>query len=136
MQIWGGPNHFFVGNECVVGHGLGDGCMPGCGDQPLPDPIGLDSGSTGGCKVDWHNATLKPLIGHVHSNVYWTQDGAWSFGCGNAMSESHRFTMQELHAAGQATGSMVKKAQGLTVEELEQKARTLLGLPKKSGDDP
>ena len=46
VQIWGGPEHHFVGNECIVGYGLGDGCMPGCGGQALPDPIGLDSGST------------------------------------------------------------------------------------------
>eukprot|EP01043_Picozoa_sp_COSAG02_P055137 COSAG02_NODE_6351_length_3630_cov_2.661852_2_plen_84_part_00 len=60
--------------------------MPGCGGQSLPDPIGLDSGSTGGCKVDWKNASLSPKIGHVEDNTYWTQDGGWSFGCGNATS--------------------------------------------------
>eukprot|EP01052_Picozoa_sp_SAG31_P010854 SAG31_NODE_603_length_13622_cov_19.019953_16_plen_131_part_00 len=73
VQIWGGPEHHFVGNECVVGHGLGDGCMPGCGGEPLPDPVGLDSGSTGGCKVDWNNLTLASQIGHISGNTYWTQ---------------------------------------------------------------
>ena len=24
VQIWGGPEHYFVGNECVVGDGQGD----------------------------------------------------------------------------------------------------------------
>lgn len=103
--------------------------MPGCGGQPLPDPIGLDSGSTGGCKVDWHNATLRPNIGHVHSNKYWTQDGAWSFGCGNATSENHRFSMAELQDVGEANDSVVKNARELTVAALEEKVRTLLGLP-------
>ena len=106
--------------------------MPGCGGQPLPDPIALDSGSTGGCKVDWHNDTLKPNIGQVHSNTYWTQDGEWSFGCGNATNGNHRFTMQELQEAGEAKGSVVKNAKDLTVKVLEEKVRTLLGLPKSS----
>ena len=33
VQIWGGPEHYFVGNECVVGTSLGDGCMPGCAGE-------------------------------------------------------------------------------------------------------
>ena len=113
----------------MVGHGHGDGCMPGCGGQPLPDPIGLDSGSTGGCKVDWRNTTLRPQIGHVHSNMYWTQDSAWSFGCGVATSGSYRFSMQELQEVGEAKGSIVKNAKELTVAALEEKVRTLLKLP-------
>ena len=76
--------------------------MPGCGGQALPDPIGLDSGSTGGCKVDWANASLAPQIGHVAGNTYWTQDGEWSFGCGNATSGDHRKApMEKLLKPGQ-----------------------------------
>lgn len=146
------------------------GTIVGCEDQPKPDPIGLDSGSTGGCKVDWNNASLAPKIGHVAGNTYWTQDGRWSFGCGNATSNDHRsgaddqpymyarifllltsgcyfprlkklclsgwlpapapsrFTMPELQAAGQAKGSVVRKAGGLSVAQLEAKVRTLLEL--------
>ena len=104
--------------------------------------------------MDWNNASLAPNIGHVASNIYWTQDGGWSFGCGNATSEvrccsrlpfgaicnqesccivqNHRFTMDELQAAGQADGSVVKKAGELTVTALEAKVRTLLKLPVSS----
>ena len=131
VQIWGGPEHHFIGNECVVGMGMGAGDDSPPGTTSLPDPIGLDSGSTGGCKVDWNNASLKDQIGHVHSNTYWTQDGEWSFGCGNATSGDHRFTMEDLHAAGEAEGSTVKQAGGLTVAMLEKKVRTLLKLPPK-----
>jgi len=38
--------------------------------------------------------------------------------------------MEELQAAGEAEGSVVKKAGGLTVAALEEKVRTLLNLPK------
>jgi hypothetical protein len=136
VQIWGGPEHYFVGNECVVGLGHGDGCMPGCAGQALPDPIGLDSGSTGGCKVDWANASLAPQIGHVHSNKYWTQDGKWSFGCGNATSPNHRFTIPELQEAGEAVGSVVRHASGLTVAILEDKIKAKLFLRSEGVRDP
>ena len=112
-----------------MGNGLGDGCMPGCAGQEKPDPIGLDSGSTGRCIVDWANQTLAPLIGHVEANTYWTQDGKWSFGCGNTTNTNHRFTMPELQAAGQAKGSVVHMASRLTVAVLEAKVKALMQLP-------
>ena len=78
--------------------------------------------------MDWANASLAPQIGHVAGNTYWTQDGEWSFGCGNATSGDHRFTMPELQAAGEAKGSVVHKANALTVAALETKVRNKLGL--------
>ena len=44
-------------------------------------------------------------------------------------TQDHRFTMAELQAEGQAQGSAVKKADGLTVAALEGKVRALLRLP-------
>ena len=78
--------------------------------------------------MDWKNASLSNKIGHVEGNTYWTQDGNWSFGCGNATAADHRFTMEELNAAGQAKGSVVNQANGLTVAMLEAKVRKKLGL--------
>jgi len=56
------------------------------------------------------------------------QDGEWSWGCGNATSPNHRFTMAEMQASGEAIGSVVNKASSLTVAGLEAKAKKLLGL--------
>merc|ERR1712110_948489 len=129
VMIWGGENHHFVNNECVVGDGTGSGDNSPPPASMLPDPVGLDGTRVGAkCTLDFKNQSVAHLIGHIHDNKYWTQDGEWAIGCGNATNPGgdHRWTLAEMKANRQATGSVVNKASTLTVAMLEAKARAKL----------
>ena len=97
----------------------------------LPDPLGLDGTSKGfQCLIDFSDPANDALVGHTAGNTYWTQDGEWGFECGNVTSKSHRWTMEELQAAGEgrSAGSEVHAASELSLNDLEFKALRLLNL--------
>merc|ERR1712060_11768 len=108
VMIWGGENHYFVGNECVLGNGSGTGNnSPSPAPYDLPDPVGLDGTRSGAhCRLDFDNQSYVDNTGHIQENTYWTQDGKWSFGCGNRTSSDHRWTLAEMEAADQALGTV------------------------------
>jgi hypothetical protein len=118
-QLWGGENHVYHHNECILGSV----------NSSFPEPVGLDGTREGlHCKVDFKNESNLALLGKLSDNLYWTQDGGWGYTCGNTTAENHYFTLAEMQAAGQSIGSNVQPAADITVATLEAKAKKLLGL--------
>ena len=69
VMIWGGEQHFFVGNECIMGNGSGSGNNS---PEPLafPDPVGLDGTREGAhCKIDFSDAANEVLVGDIKNNT-------------------------------------------------------------------
>jgi hypothetical protein len=64
VQSWGGPNHIYSNNTCMVGCGRkrtgGGGGDAGTGPVTCADPVGIDGTSKGFvCKVDFNNETNR-----------------------------------------------------------------------------
>ena len=125
-QLWGGAHNNFVSNRCVVGQGLAAHTHNA---SDLPAPLGLDGTAKGfQCRIDLSNATLRNHTGFTASNAYWTVNASWSFGCGNATSNSTTFTLPMLQTQGWALGSTVGDVAGLTVGEVVGWAKEMLGV--------
>ena len=115
-QIWGGKNHLFASNTCIV--------------APGNPSIGLDGSMKGfECKIDWndpHNNNLE-FVGQTASNVYYMDEAAeWGFGCGNDTSPNHFFTMKEMQTHGWEIGSVVKDRNELNSDAIITLAKKML----------
>ena len=116
-QIWGGKNHYFAENTCLI--------------APGDPPIGLD-GSTKGfaCKIDWKDPENNlQFVGKTANNSYYLdKNDVWGFGCGNGTSPNHRFVMEELQKHGWELGSTVQDSKVLTADGIIDLAKKLLGM--------
>jgi len=111
-MLWGGKNHHFENNTCVV--------------APGNEPIGLDGSIEGSaCKIDWNDVDNLEFVGRTADNVYYI-DNEWKFECGNGTASSHYFTMKEMQKNGWETGSVVKDSKNLRVDSIIDQAKTLL----------
>ena len=152
-QIWGGENHHFVSNEVVMGSNAST--------YGYPDPVGIDGTRIGKgiCSFNTSagNKQAEKLLGHIHSNTYWTQDGEWATSCQKELANGttvrgnscqartpltacpntlylrsqvpHRWSLKELRkVGGRGVGSTVTNAADLTVEMVSAKAKKLLRL--------
>ena len=116
-QIWGGKNHYFVENTCLI--------------APGDPPIGLD-GSTKGfaCKIDWKDPKNNlQFVGKTATNSYYLdRNDVWGFGCGNRTSPDHWFAMEELQKHGWELGSTVRDSKVLTADGIIDLAKKLLAM--------
>ena len=112
-QIWGGKNHRFAENTCLIDKG--------------DPPIGLDGSMKGfQCKIDWEDTENNlEFVGMTASNSYYLdRNDQWGFGCGNGTSPDHLFALEEMQEHGWELGSTVRDSKLLTAD-------TIIGLAKK-----
>ena len=128
-MIWGGENHHFTNNTCVVVSG--------------DEPIGLDGSLEGmHCLIDWsdYENNLK-YVGRTSNNTYYIDiigdnekkdnNDEWGFYCGGrnnngTSTSSHFFTMKEMQQHGWETGSEVLDSKHLTIDTIIDQAKKLL----------
>lgn len=116
-QIWGGPNHVFENNTCVVGV------------DSYAAPLGLDGTVLGAvCEVDFSNPKEMENLGQTSRNAYFTVDGSWSFECGNGTAPDHNFTLAEMQRHGRCLNSTVNRQDALPLTALLAMARRALGM--------
>jgi len=110
-QIWGGENHLFKDNTCLV--------------APGNPPIGLDGSMRGfACKIDWNNGV--EFVGKTTNNTYYLdQNDEWGFGCGNETAPNHWFSMEELQQHGWELGSTIRDSKVLTADGIINLAKKL-----------
>lgn len=114
-QIWGGENHLFADNTCLV--------------APGNPPIGLDGSMRGfDCKIDWDDPeTNLKFVGKTANNSYYMdKNQEWGFGCGNGTAPYHWFSMAEAQQHGWELGSSVHDSKLLSADQLIEVAKILL----------
>ena len=115
VQLWGGKNHYFAENTCLVG--------------PGDPPIGLDGSTLGAdCLINWDDPVNNlPFVGMTANNTYYLDvNYEWGFGCGNGTSPDHFFSMDELQKHGWELGSLVKDSNLLQPDAIVDLAQRLL----------
>eukprot|EP00536_Pseudo-nitzschia_multiseries_P009505 jgi/Psemu1/23367/gm1.23367_g len=122
-QIWGGKNHHFESNTCIV--------------SPGDPPIGLDGSMKGfTCKIDWDDPLNNlQFLGNTAGNVYYMdKSDEWGFGCGNRSSPNHFFSLKEMQSHGWELGSVIKDRDELRSDEIITLAKNMLGEIELAGE--
>lgn len=114
-QIWGGPNHVFQNNTCVV--------------SANNSTLGLDGTVLGAnCSINFANMTEMMNVAQTSDNSYYTSDGLWILECGNGTVWNHNFTLSEMQQNGKCLNSTVDLASKLSLNSLLTMARHALGM--------
>lgn len=118
-QLWGGPNHIFEGNTCIVGY--------------RQRPLGLDGTIKGDfCIIDWDDPGNTENVAWSFNNTYFLDDTtAWWFSCGNGTALSHRFTLAEMQLNGREVDSSLRNVASLSMDAIIALARQTLHHKKR-----